>query len=105
MRYTSNSENWVQAGNVGILEFNQTPPTQDFRGPNFTTNDEQLLKNPPLNPAQMNQAQAFGGTPVSELVGDTGSSRNSPFFDLKGDDPKGLNDKGVLARVLGGQIA
>ena len=97
---------WVPSGgSVGILQFDQKPPEADprlARGPNFTMAEEKLLENPAYDQSGVALAEAYGVPARSEIAGMEEAGRNSPFFNLQGDDPKGIKGKGILAQVLGG---
>lgn len=69
---------------------------------NLTEKEKGLLQNPTLGPSEMNMAAARGVAAQSSLAGDTPSTANSAFANPE--DPNNLKEKGVLARVLGGQL-
>lgn len=105
--YGETTMTWQPAGTVQSIKFDKTEPVVDpriVRGPNLTVGDEQLLQNPTQDQALQVRTQAFGGVPRPELTGDDAPGKNSAFFNLQGDDPKGVAEKGVLARVLAGQL-
>lgn len=73
------------------------------RSPNLTNADYAALSEPATDQAGVAKANALGYTGKSELAGDQGGPmRNSAF--AKQDDPQGLKDRGILARVIGGQL-
>lgn len=69
---------------------------------NLTEKDKGLLQNPTLGPSEMNMAAARGVVGKSNLSGDELSAPISAFADPE--DPNNLKERGVLARVLGGQL-
>lgn len=68
----------------------------------FTEKEKGLLQNPTLGPSEMNMAAAHGVVAESSLAGDVPSAPSSPFANPE--DPSNLKERGVLARVLGGQL-
>lgn len=73
------------------------------RAPNLTNNDYRAMRDPGTDQAGVAKANALGYTGKSELAGDAGGAmRNSAFADPA--DPNGLKDRGILARVMGGQL-
>ena len=70
--------------------------------PRFTEKEKGLLMNPTAGPAEMVAANARGEAVTSSLAGDEEAGKNSAFANP--DDPNNLKDRGVLARVLGGQL-
>lgn len=68
--------------------------------PNITTGNLREMQNPGLSPAQLALQSGFG---KSKLAGENAPlMRNSVFANP--DDPKGLKNLGILARVMGGQL-
>jgi len=85
------------------------PPTpsapaapQEIREPNLTEKDKGLLQNPTATPNQMVMAANTGAVAKSALAGEQPLSTNSAFRNP--DDPNNLKERGVLARVMGGQL-
>jgi hypothetical protein len=75
---------------------------EEPKAPNLTVNDVQEMTAPGLNQAEQSRTRAWGYVPKSELAGDDQHSKGSVFSDLReGEQDK---EKGVLARVLGGQL-
>lgn len=73
------------------------------RAPSITNSDYRALAAPGTDQAGVARANALGYTGKSELVGDqSGAMRNSAFADPA--DPQGLKERGILARVMGGQL-
>jgi len=71
--------------------------------PNITVSDTRELMNPGQNQAQLSMNTAKGILGKSELAGDQQvAMRGSAFADPN--DPQGLKERGVLARVMGGQL-
>jgi len=71
--------------------------------PNITASNLREMQNPGLNQAQAQLRTAQGMGAKSELAGDAAPAmKNSVFADPQ--DPQGLKERGVLARVLGGQL-
>lgn len=70
---------------------------------NLTASNVKAVMNPGLNQAQAQLQAAKGIVAKSDLAGDQGEAlKNSAF--AKQDDPQGLKERGVLARVMGGQL-
>lgn len=69
---------------------------------NLTEKEKGLLQKPTYGPAEMNMATSRGVAATSSLAGDTPTTANSAFANPE--DPNNLKEKGVLARVLGGQL-
>lgn len=82
------------------------PPVAPDRGKYprdpFTEKEKGILSNPPATQSEMNLANAKGAYPQSALAGDQPASPTSAFANPE--DPNNLKEKGVLARVLGGQL-
>ena len=70
--------------------------------PNLTEKEKGLLRNPTAGPSEMVMANAKGVAVASSLAGDQPAAPNSAFANP--DDPNNLKERGVLARVLGGQL-
>lgn len=71
--------------------------------PNYTNNDRAAMANPGTDPAGVVRANNLGYTGNSEVsAANSGAMRNSAFN--APDDPNNLKERGVLARVLGGQL-
>ena len=76
---------------------------EKIEAPRLTTSNSQELQNPSENQAGLQLQAAKGILGKSNLAGDRPEAmRNSVFADPE--DPQGLKDRGVLARVLGGQL-
>lgn len=72
-------------------------------GPNFTNNDLKALANPGTDPAGVVRDNNKGYTGNSEIAAlNSGPMRNSAFADPA--DPQNLKERGILARVMGGQL-
>lgn len=71
--------------------------------PNLTNNDYKVMADPGTDPAGVVRANNKGYTGNSEIaaMNDT-PMRNSAFADPA--DPQGLKERGILARVMGGQL-
>lgn len=70
--------------------------------PNYTNNDIAAMANPGTDPAGVVRANNLGYTGNSEVsAANSGPMRNSAFNQ---DDPNNLKDRGILARVMGGQL-
>lgn len=78
------------------------PERVDPKEPNITASNIREVMNPGLNQAQGQLLQAKGIVAKSDLAGDQPAMKNSVFSDQQ--DPQGLKERGVLARVLGGQL-
>lgn len=76
----------------------------EVKPPNFTVNDVKELVEPGQNQAQLAMSAARGYIGKSELAAENDPSKNSAFANLAGDDPAGLKEKGVLSRVIAGQL-
>ena len=73
------------------------------QAPNLTVSNTRELMNPGQNQAQLDMQSAKGILGKSELAGDQQAAmRGSAFADPN--DPQGLKERGVLARVMGGQL-
>lgn len=71
--------------------------------PNLTNNDQRALANPGTDPAGVVRANNIGYTGNSDVAAmNSGAMRNSAFADPA--DPQGLKERGILARVMGGQL-
>lgn len=71
--------------------------------PSYTQRDLEAMKNPGTDAAGVARANALGYTGNSDVAGlNEPAMRNSAF--TKPDDPYGLKDRGILARVMGGQL-
>lgn len=78
------------------------PTTPEVKPLNLTEKEKGLLSNPTLGPSELNMAQAWGNVGKSTLAGDEAPAARSAFADPE--DPNNLKDRGILARVLGGQL-
>lgn len=97
---------WTREGGGPPLIYNQpvAPKEPDaIKAPNITVSGTRELQNPGLNQAQLNMVGAKGIIGKSELTGDQQPAMRGSVF-AKQDDPQGLKERGVLARVLGGQL-
>lgn len=84
---------------------NPVAPTQAVAPPepNFTNNDIKAMANPGTDPAGVVRANNVGYTGNSEIAAlNSGAMRNSAFADPA--DPQNLKERGILARVMGGQL-
>ena len=73
------------------------------RAPNLTSNDARAMANPGTDPAGVVRANNVGYTGNSEIAAlNSGAMRNSAFADPA--DPQNLKERGILARVMGGQL-
>lgn len=84
---------------------NPVAPTQAVAPPepNFTNNDIKAMANPGTDPAGVVRANNVGYTGNSNVAAmNSGAMRNSAFADPQ--DPNGLKERGILARVMGGQL-
>jgi len=71
--------------------------------PSMTNSDYRALANPGTDPAGVVRDNNLGYTGNSEIAAmNDAPMRNSAFADPE--DPKGLKDRGILARTLGGQL-
>lgn len=76
---------------------------EEIKAPNLTVSNTRELMNPGQNQAQLGMQSAKGILGKSELAGDQQAAmRGSAFADPN--DPQGLKERGVLARVMGGQL-
>ena len=74
-----------------------------IRPPNITVSGSRELQNPGMDQSQLNLVGAKGILGKSNLVADQQPAmRGSAFADPN--DPKGLKERGVLTRVLAGQL-
>lgn len=102
---------WVEAGApVKIAEFNTKPPTtqgvtvptpEEPKGWNPSLREIAELRAPTVDTAGAQMATARGEGAKTGLVNEA-IGRESAFADPE--DPNNLADKGILARVLGGQL-
>lgn len=76
----------------------------EVKPPNLTQNDIKEMQNPGLNQAELAMSAARGYIGKSQLASENDPSKNSAFANLAGDDPNNLKEKGVLARVVAGQL-
>lgn len=79
-------------------------PPGEVREPNLTQNDVKEMQNPGQNQAELAMSAARGYIGKSQLAAENDPSKNSAFANLAGDDPNNLKEKGVLARVVAGQL-
>lgn len=70
--------------------------------PNLTTSNMAELSNPGLDQAGIAMARAQGFEGKSALKGDEMTGAGSAFADPE--DPNNLAERGILARVMGGQL-
>lgn len=73
-----------------------------IKPPNLTASNMRELSNPGMDQAQLAMARARGFEGKSSLAGDEMTAPNSAFADP--DDPNNLAERGILARVMGGQL-
>lgn len=98
---------WVASGNTLRVMNPDTiiaPEQMKLQAPSLTLGDMEELQNPTDDQAGIAKANALGYSGNSKLVADEPTSRNSAFFNIAGDDPNGLKDKGILARTLAGEL-
>ncbi len=71
----------------------------------LTLKQEHELVAPSANPVELERGANVGFLRKSELADNPAAptEKNSAFFNLKGDDPNGLKDSGILARTIAGQ--
>ena len=110
--YKLQNVSWSQKGYVGVATVGKAtalpaspvaPEEPDAPpGPSFTEKEKKLLTNPTAGPAEMNMGNAKGVSLQSSLAGEVPTASTSPFANPE--DPNNLKEKGVLARVLGGQL-
>ena len=74
-----------------------------IRAPNITVSGSRELQNPGMDQSQLNLVGAKGVLGKSNLVADQQPAMKGSVFADPG-DPNGLKERGVLARVLGGQL-
>lgn len=73
------------------------------KAPNLTNNDIKAMGNPGTDPAGVVRANNVGYTGNSEISAlNSGAMRNSAFNSPE--DPNNLKERGILARVMGGQL-
>lgn len=70
--------------------------------PSLTNANLRELGNPGLSPGELEMSRAKGIDARSQLAGDEMKGANSAFADP--DDPNNLKERGILARVMGGQL-
>ena len=109
---------WYYTGNKDDVRGSPTPPIvlgakpvvpdapatpTPVQAPNITASNARELMNPGQNQAGLDLQAAKGIIGKSELTGDQQPAMRGSVF-AKQDDPQGLKERGVLARVLGGQL-
>lgn len=105
LSYSPMNTNYAATGRVG--EFTEQAPAapvapEPVREPSFTRANMKEMANPGLSQAQLAMSRAQGFEGKSELKGDEMTAPTSAF--ASEDDPNNLKEKGILARVMGGQL-
>lgn len=97
---------WSPTGyNARVIDENGiVAPERNIPEPRLSLSDLKELNNPRDDMAGIAMANALGYSGNSALVADQPTSPNSAFFNIGGDNPNNLKDKGILARTLAGEI-
>lgn len=111
MRYNDDALMTMMAAgsNLGVMKFDKAAPTAQDAGPtpeqpkgwNPSRRDLAELSAPTADAAGVEFAKARGEAVKTGLMNEA-VAKNSAFADAE--DPNNLKDRGILARVLGGQL-
>lgn len=105
LTYNPMNNTYGATGRLG--EFNEQAPAapvapEPVRAPNLTRSNMKEMANPGLSQGQLALTRAQGFEGKSELRGDEMAAPTSAFANQ--DDPNNLKEKGILARVMGGEL-
>lgn len=93
---------------AGVPAAPPAPSEENIKVPplGLTLKQEHELVAPSASPVELERGANVGFLRKSELADNPAAptEKNSAFFNLKGDDPNGLKDSGILARTIAGQL-
>lgn len=93
---------------IGTPAAPPAPSEENIKVPplGLTVKQNRELVEPSASPVELERGANVGFLRKSELADNpvAPTEKSSAFFNLKGDDPNGLKDSGILARTIAGQL-